>query len=88
MDAIIKAYLARAAEIIGERTPSETDHDNAVIEALNQGCSIRDALAVAAARYPAEAIKWDLSNINDIASHYDYLREHAVIMGKIRNAKK
>jgi len=85
MDKLTKAYLERAAEIIGERSSDEIAHDNAVVEALNQGCSIQDALAVAAARYPSEKLKWDATNINEIAAHYDYIKEHTSILEKIRN---
>ena len=58
-----------------------------MIEALNQGCSIQDALAVAAARYPSEKIKWDQTNIDDTAAHYDYLKEHVSILDKIQSRK-
>jgi len=40
MDKTIKAYLNRAAEVIGDRTSSEIAHDDAVVEALNQGRTI------------------------------------------------
>jgi hypothetical protein len=45
MDKTIKAYLDRAAEIIGDRTSGEMEHDDAVVEALNQGRTIKEALA-------------------------------------------
>ena len=45
MDKTIKAYLDRAAEIIGDRTSGEIEHDDAVVEALNQGRTIKEALA-------------------------------------------
>jgi hypothetical protein len=84
MDKLTKAYFDRAAEIIGDRTSGEIAHDDAVVEALNQGRTIKEALAIAGGKYPDEAIKWDDSNIGDIAAHYEYLQEHSRIMRKIR----
>lgn len=84
MDKSIKAYLDRAAEIIGDRTPSEIAHDNAVVDALNQGRTINEALVIASEKYPDEAIQWDDGNIGDIAAHYEYLKEHSLIMRKTR----
>ncbi len=76
----IKSYLDRAAMIVGDRISNEIAHDDAVVEALNQGSTIEEALAIGAQRYPGEALQWDNGNIGDIAAHYDFLREHAKIM--------
>jgi len=84
MDKFLEAYLKRAQEVIGERSPEETAYDNEVIEALNQGRLISEALAIAAAKYPGEALQWDLDTINDIAAHYDYLKEHLAIVKKLQ----
>ena len=80
MDKFIEAYLDRASELIGDRTASEAAYDDAVVEALNQGRPIGEALSIAGRKYPGEAISWDNSTIGDIAAHYDYLKEHARIM--------
>lgn len=88
MDKMMKEYLDRAKEIIGERTPREIAHDNAVVESLNLGLPIEAALANAGQKHPSEAIQWDSSNIDDIAAHYDYLKEHEVIMRKLQKMKK
>jgi hypothetical protein len=88
MDKMTKAYLDRASEIIGERTESEIFHDDAVVEALIQGRTIKEALSIAGMKYPVDAIKWDDGNIGDIASHYDYLREHYDIMKSLKKQKK
>jgi hypothetical protein len=88
MDKIIKAYLNRASEIIGERTKSEIFHDDAVVEALIQGQTIKEALSIAGKKHPGEAIKWDDGNIGGIAAHYDYLREHFSIMMSLKKQKK
>ena len=84
----IKEYLDRAAEIIGDRTSSETAHDDAVVEALNQGCTIKEALSIAGEKHLSEAIKWDNGNIGDIAAHYEYLKEHTRIMGMLRKRRE
>ena len=73
-------YLDRASEVIGDRTDSEKAHDDAVVEALNQGRLIEEALSMAGQKYPEDAIAWDSSNIDELAAHYDYLKEHARIL--------
>jgi hypothetical protein len=83
MDKPFKAYLDSAAEIIGDRTSGEILYDDAVVEALNQGRTIKEALAIASGKHPDEAIKWDEDNIGDIAAHYEYLKEHMRITKKI-----
>jgi hypothetical protein len=88
MDKITKEYLDRASEIIGERTESEIFHDDAVVEALIQGRTIKEALLIAGKKHPGEALKWDDENIGDIAAHYDYLREHANILKSLEKQKK
>jgi len=84
MDKMLKQYLDRAKEIIGERTASEIAHDNAVVDALNSGLPIEAALSLAAKHHPNEALQWDSGNINDIAAHYDYLKQHEQIMKKLQ----
>lgn len=88
MNKMTKAYLDRASEIIGERTESEILHDDAIVEALIQGRTIKEALSIAGTKYPGEAIKWDDGNIDDIAAHYDYLREHHDIMTSLKKQGK
>ena len=83
MDKILKGYLDHAAEIIGHRSPGEKAHDDAVVDALRQGHSIKESLAIAGAKFPDEAIKWSDSNIDEIAAHYDYLRNHSDILRMI-----
>ena len=81
---IINAYLARAEQVIGKRTPEETAHDDAVVKALNEGYPIEVALAAAAAKHPTEAIQWTPETLADIATHYDYLKEHAAILNTMK----
>jgi hypothetical protein len=88
MDKILKAYLDNAAEIIGHRSPAEIAHDDAVVDALRQGNSIKESLAIARAKFPDEAIEWNDENIDDISAHYDYLKNHSDIMKMIEVHKK
>ena len=83
MDKILKAYLDNAAEIIGHRSPSEKAYDDAVVDALRQGKTIKESLAIAGRQFPDEAIQWSNDNIDDIAAHYDYLRNHSDILRMI-----
>ena len=88
MDKILKAYLDHAAEIIGHRSPGEIAHDDAVVEALKHGHSIKESLAIARAKFPDEAIQWNDDNIDDISAHYEYLRNHSDIKRMIEIHKK
>jgi hypothetical protein len=88
MDRAIKEYLDRAAEIIGDRTPNEIAHDDAVVEALNQGHTIKEALSIAGEKHPGEAIEWQNGNIGDIAAHYEYLKEHTRIVEVLQKRRK
>ena len=88
MDRAIKEYLDRAAEIIGNRTSDEIAYDDAVVEALNQGHTIKEALSIAGEKHPDEAIDWGDGNIGDIAAHYEYLKEHTRIMEVFQKRRK
>jgi hypothetical protein len=76
-------YLNQANAIIGERTNSEVRYDKEVLRWLRKGKGIEKAINKANQKYPKESLKVDVSNINDIAAHYDYLLEHGNIMRKI-----
>lgn len=80
---MIEAYLNRAEQIIGTRTPAEIAHDNEVVAGLEMGLPIEAALANAGQKHPAERLSWDASNIGEIAAHYDYLKGHAQILRKL-----
>lgn len=76
-------YLQRANEIVGDRTKNEERYDKEVLRWLRKGKNIRKAINKANKKYPKEALSVDESNINDVASHYDYLLEHENIIRKI-----
>ena len=79
----IEQYLSRSQEIIGDRTRAEIRYDNEVVRWLRKGREIEKAIKKANKKYPSEALKLDGSNINDVASYYDYLLEHENIIHKI-----
>ena len=79
----IEQYLSRSQEIIGDRSRAEIRYDNEVIRWLRKGREIKKAIKKANKKYPNEALKLDGSDINDVASYYDYLLEHENIIRKI-----
>jgi len=88
MNKIVKAYLDNAAEIIGDRSPREKAYDDAVVNALGQGKTIKESLAIAGTQFPDEALQWSDDNIEEIAAHYDYLRNHSDILKMTEAHKK
>lgn len=80
---ILEQYLQRSRELIGNRTKDEERYDKEVLRWLRKGKSIRKAINKANKKYPKEALSVDESNLNDVASHYDYLLEHENIIREI-----
>ncbi len=81
---ILKPYIERANEIIGERTPNEQRYDHEVIRWMRRGKSITKAIAKANEKYPAEA----LQALVDVQAHYEYLAEHDAISEKLDALKR
>ena len=79
----IEQYFSRSQEIIGDRTQTEIRYDNEVVRWLRKGKEVKKAIKKANKKYPNEALKLDGSEINDVASYYDYLLEHENIIRKI-----
>jgi hypothetical protein len=77
---IVKQYLERAAEIIGDRTPGEERYDREVIRWLEKGKPIKKAIAKANEKYPAEALVAEEESLPDLRARYEYLLEHKRIM--------
>lgn len=75
--------MQRSQGIIGNRTKDEERYDKEVLRWLRKGKSIRKAINKANKKYPKEALSVDESNLNDVASHYDYLLEHENIIRAI-----
>jgi hypothetical protein len=80
---LIDQYLRNSQEIIGNRTQSEERYDNEVIKWLRKGVNIRRAIKKANKKYPDEALKVNEANVDDVAAHYEYLRQHLEIMQRI-----
>ena len=80
---LIDQYFQRSQEIIGERTPDEERYDNEVLKWLKRYGKIRRAISKVNKKYPNEALKYDDSNIGQIASHYEYLAQHIGIVKRI-----
>jgi hypothetical protein len=79
----INAYLKRAREIIGDRSPAEIAYDNAVVAQLSSGMDIKSAIAVANRKYPNEALSPAEGDWVDLDSRYQYIREHQGILKRL-----
>ena len=80
---VLKHYITRADEIIGDRTPDEEKYDREVIRWMRRGKTISKAIAKANEKYPAEALQIDSDNLADVQAHYEYLADHAAITEKL-----
>lgn len=80
---MLKQYINRAKEIVGERTPDEEKYDREVIRWLRRGKNISKAIAKANQKYPKEALRVDNDNLADVEAYYEYLAEHETIMEKL-----
>ena len=78
---LLKQYIARADEIIGERTPDEQKYDREVIRWMRRGKKITKAIANE--KYPTEALQADNDNFADVQAHYEYLADHDAINEKL-----
>ena len=87
MDAL-KQYLQRGREIIGDRSPAEKSYDDEVLRGLQSGMDVRVAIALASEKYPDEALQVDDANIEDVASHYEFLQEYEAILKKVSKKKE
>ena len=85
---VLKQYIDRAQEIVGERTPDEEKYDREVIRWLRRGKNINKAIAKANQKYPKEALQVNDDNLADVEAHYEYLAEHEAIMEKLDALKK
>ncbi len=85
---ILKQYISRANEIIGERTPNEQRYDHEVIRWMRRGKSITKAIAKANEKYPAEALQVNDDTLVDVQAHYEYLAEHDAISEKLDALKR
>lgn len=80
---IIKTYIERSEEIIGERSVAEEKYDREVIRWMRKGKSIKKAIAKANEKYPTEALLVDDDTLGDVQAHYEYLAQNEVIMANL-----
>jgi hypothetical protein len=85
---VLKQYIDRAKEIVGERTADEEKYDREVVRWLRRGKSISKAIAKANEKYPKEALQVNNDNLADVEAYYEYLAEHKTIMEKLDALKK
>lgn len=88
---IIESYNKMNTEfdaMLSERTSGEVAYDNIVLDELNNGKSIREALDIAAEKYPEEALQYDDDTIDEIYQHYDYLLNHIKIKNQLEQLSK
>ena len=76
-------YLARAREILGDRTDTEIEYDNKVVAFLAKGMDIKSAVDAANREHPDEALKPDPAHWEDLAARYDYNIQHKLMLQKL-----
>jgi hypothetical protein len=77
-------YLARAHEIIGDRTADEERYDREVLRWLTKGKQIKKALAKANAKFPKEALQVDEAALPDVEARFQYLLDHEKILLRLK----
>ena len=80
---LTKHYLARAREILGDRTDTEIEYDNTVVTFLVKGMDIRSAVDAANRKHPDEALNPDPTHWEDLAARYDYISQHQLMLQKM-----
>jgi hypothetical protein len=66
------------------RTEAEIAYDNVILAELRKGSSIKNALEVAALKFPDEALQYDAASIDDIQAHYEYLLNHETLKNRMQ----
>ena len=79
----INAYLQRAQEIIGDRSPAEIEYDDSVVGHLSRGMDIKRAIRAANQEHPDEALKPGSDDWADLTVRYEYIREHKGILKRL-----
>jgi hypothetical protein len=76
-------YLARAREILGDRTDTEIAYDNTVLAFMAKGMDIKSAVDAANREHPEEALKPDPAHWDDLVARYDYITKHQLMLQKM-----
>ena len=85
---LLKQYLDRAEEIIGERSQEQRRYDREVIRWLRKGKPIAKAITKANDKYPLQAMEVGNESLADVKAHYEYLAEHESIAERLNALKK
>jgi hypothetical protein len=84
MDApLTNAYLARAREILGDRTDTEIEYDNTGVAFLAKGMDLKSAVDTANREHPDEALKPDSAHWEDLVARFDYIIKHKLMLQKL-----
>jgi hypothetical protein len=84
MDAhLTNDYLARAREILGDRTDTEIEYDDTVVAFLAKGMDIKSAVDAANREHPDEALKPYPAHWEVLAARYDYNIKHNLMLPKL-----
>ena len=87
---IDKFYREISAEFeasLQDRTPEEAAYDEAILQELRNGRSIKQALEAAAKKFPSEALLYNDETIAQIKDHYEYLLNHEELKAKLKQLK-
>lgn len=79
----VNAYLQRAREIIGERSPGEIAYDDSVVAHLGEGMDIKRAIRSANRAFPEKAMEPGSKQWGDLAIRYEYIAQHKAILKKM-----
>lgn len=82
MNGMMRAYLKRAGQIIGNRTVAEIEYDNTVIACSAKGLDIQRAIDAANREHPGVALKPKPNQWMGLAARYDYTRQYHEILKK------
>jgi hypothetical protein len=84
MDAhLTNDYLARAREILGDRTHTEIEYDDTVVAFLAKGMDIKSAVDAANREHSDEALKPDSAHWEDLDARYGYISKHKSMLQKL-----
>ncbi|MBM3889617.1 MAG: hypothetical protein FJ388_10895 [Verrucomicrobia bacterium] len=83
---LLREYLERSHQIIGDRTPEQIHYDDEVLRGMRRGLPVAKAIAEANQRFPSEALQVSEDQMADVEAHYRYLDEHEKIMAQMKQA--
>lgn len=72
---------------LSERTENEAAYDSVLIEALKDGKTIVESIAIANGQYPKEALKYSIDQLGEVENHYRYLSDHFELKKRFLESK-